>query len=128
MALAVLKRADGCDMAKTIIASSDLNLDYVNKEDMYCIHTDGVTTGTVTLNSANEKDVNDIHTDDLGDRRDRIVTLESMYVYHKLLMKTLSDKIKPEANICTRCGGLLDEHLKCIFCGAQHRMVANLES
>lgn len=61
--------------------------------------------------------------DILGDRKEKLVTLESLYYYHKILTRSLSTKL--EANICTRCDGLLDENLKCIFCGTQYRLVAD---
>ena len=101
--------------------------------DEYLLRTEiGTTISIDSRNidlSAKSTTTNDIDNigsdidDILGDRKEKLVTLESLYHYHKMLTRSLSTKL--EANICTRCDGLLDENLKCIFCGTQYRLVAD---
>lgn len=79
------------------------------------------------VDKATPSDLHDLisEVDDiLGDNKDKLINLGLLYHYHKMLMKSLPNETKLEANLCTRCGGLLDENLKCIFCGTQHRLVA----
>lgn len=81
------------------------------------------TSSSVCLNTASKEDIENIKDVDLGKNGTNLIDLKALYEYHRLLMKSMSAKL--EANICTRCGGLLDDELKCIFCGAQHRLVTN---
>lgn len=108
----------------TSAESQDLKIITVTQPEL---STEVVISGKDIVDKTTESDIDDITSEIdsvLGDRKDKLINLGSLYYYHRMLMKNLSGT-KLEANVCTKCNGLLDENLKCIFCGTQHRLVCN---
>lgn len=54
----------------------------------------------------------------------KYITLENLQHYHKTLMKYLSEnnKLIP-SNICSRCGGLINQDNICEYCGTKYKLV-----
>jgi len=53
----------------------------------------------------------------------KIITLENLEQYHKLLMKSLKNPHMTPINICPQCGGIISETNVCEYCGAKLKLV-----
>jgi len=56
---------------------------------------------------------------------EKYITLNTLQHYHNNLMKYLSNPHMIPINICTQCGGLLNENNTCDFCGTKFKLVVD---
>ena len=58
----------------------------------------------------------------------KLVSLNYLQIYHKSLIKYLQKGELIPANICSRCGGILNEDNKCPYCRTKFKLVVDSDS